>query len=104
MGRRRRKTQAAWYRVTAAASSAAMLGILGVAGTSLAAPEHAAAARLAADSTSCHLGNGVKHVVQITFDNVHYFRDNPNIPSDLEMMPNEQGRSGALGAVHPGGL
>src|SRR5690349_13350773 len=39
------------------------------------------------DST-CQLGNGIKHVVQLTFDNVHFFRDNPNVPSDLEMMPN----------------
>jgi hypothetical protein len=38
--------------------------------------------------TSCHLGNGVKHVVEIVFDNVHFFRDNPNVPSDLEQMPN----------------
>ena len=37
--------------------------------------------------TSCQLGNGVSHVVQITFDNVHFFRDNPNVPSDLELMP-----------------
>ena len=36
----------------------------------------------------CHLANGVKHVVQIGFDNVHFFRDNPNVPSDLEMVPN----------------
>ena len=26
--------------------------------------------------------------MQLTFDNVHFFRDNPNVPSDLEMMPN----------------
>lgn len=37
--------------------------------------------------SSCELGNGVQHVVHITFDNVHFFRDNPNVPSDLEMMP-----------------
>ena len=37
---------------------------------------------------ACHLGNGVQHVVILTFDNVHFFRDNPNVPSDLEMMPN----------------
>ena len=36
---------------------------------------------------SCNLGNGVQHVVEITFDNVHFFRDNPNVPSDLELMP-----------------
>ncbi|HEX4560617.1 MAG TPA: hypothetical protein VH113_02195, partial [Gemmatimonadales bacterium] len=40
------------------------------------------------DPTSCQLGNGVKHVIDLTFDNVHFFRDNPNVPSDLEMMPN----------------
>ena len=90
------RRRATWFRVTAAASSAATLGILGMAGTSLAAPSGAAAAvthasmtRLAdATSSSCHLGNGVKHVVEIIFDNTHYFRDNPNVPSDLEMMPN----------------
>ena len=88
-----------WFRVTAAASSAALLGLLGLAGTSFAAPGSAVtaaapgngakAATLADDSSStCHLGNGVKHVVQITFDNVHFFRDNPNVPSDFELMPN----------------
>ncbi len=29
----------------------------------------------------------MKHVIELTFDNVHFFRDNPNVPSDLEMMP-----------------
>ena len=33
------------------------------------------------------LGNGVTHVIELTFDNVHFFRDNPNVPSDLELMP-----------------
>src|SRR4051794_9137125 len=37
--------------------------------------------------SSCHLRNGVQHVVNIVFDNVHFFRDNPNVPSDLEQMP-----------------
>jgi hypothetical protein len=85
-----------WFRVTAVASSAATLGMLGLAGTSMAATagavKAAAPARTAtlADdaASSCHLGNGVKHVVQITFDNVHFFRDNPNVPSDLQMLPN----------------
>jgi hypothetical protein len=36
---------------------------------------------------TCELGNGIEHVVSITFDNVHFFRDNPNVPSDLELMP-----------------
>jgi hypothetical protein len=38
-------------------------------------------------ATACGLGNGVQHVVELTFDNVHFFRDNPNVPSDLELMP-----------------
>ena len=40
---------------------------------------------------SCHLqsaGDKIKRVVSITFDNVHLRRDNPNVPSDLEQMPN----------------
>jgi arylsulfatase A-like enzyme len=42
-------------------------------------------------SAACQLnspGGQVKHVVYISFDNVHLRRDNPNIPSDLEQMPN----------------
>src|SRR5215831_16489937 len=49
------------------------------------APAAAAPAHTAGGG--CHLGHGVKHVVEITFDNVHFFRDNPNVPSDLQMMP-----------------
>ena len=36
----------------------------------------------------CTLANGIKHVISIQFDNVHFTRDNPNVPSDLEQMPN----------------
>src|SRR2546430_7197562 len=63
---------------------------VGIAGAVV--PARAAATAPAAQSddsgSSCHLGNGIKHVVQLTFDNVHFFRDNPNVPSDLELMPN----------------
>ncbi len=37
--------------------------------------------------SGCQLANGIKHVVQIMFDNVHLTRDNPNVASDLEQMP-----------------
>ncbi len=40
-----------------------------------------------AASSSCQLGNGVQHVINIVFDNTHFTRDNPNVPSDLEQMP-----------------
>src|SRR5271166_6273653 len=36
----------------------------------------------------CNLGNSIKHIVYIQFDNVHFRRDNPNVPSDLEQIPN----------------
>src|SRR5580693_7336686 len=52
----------------------------------------AALGRTAAPATTtCALGaNGtsVQHVIYIQFDNVHYTRDNPNVPSDLQQMPN----------------
>jgi len=38
-------------------------------------------------ANSCQLGNGVQHVINIVFDNTHFSRDNPNVPSDLEQMP-----------------
>ena len=61
-----------------AASTAVALGAAGA---------HAATTSAAATSPGCNLGHGVKHVIEITFDNVHFFRDNPNVPSDLELMP-----------------
>ncbi|MBV8132824.1 MAG: hypothetical protein JO282_09995 [Alphaproteobacteria bacterium] len=42
----------------------------------------------AADKKSCKLDNGIEHIVYIQFDNVHFRRDNPNVPSDLEQTPN----------------
>jgi hypothetical protein len=42
-------------------------------------------------SQGCALQSGgsrIKHVLHLTFDNVHLRRDNPNVPSDLEQMPN----------------
>jgi len=36
----------------------------------------------------CRLANGIEHIVYLQFDNVHLRRDIPNVPSDLEQMPN----------------
>jgi hypothetical protein len=44
----------------------------------------------AAVAGPCQLGSGagsVQHVVYLQFDNVHLTRDNPNVKSDLELMP-----------------
>jgi hypothetical protein len=30
----------------------------------------------------------IKHVIYVQFDNTHFRRDNPNVPSDLQQMPN----------------
>jgi len=40
---------------------------------------------------SCQLSSAkgqIQHVINIQFDNTHFTRDNPNVPSDLEQMPN----------------
>jgi hypothetical protein len=42
-------------------------------------------------SGGCELNSArgeIKHVIYIQFDNVHFTRDNPNVPSDIEQMPN----------------
>ncbi len=41
--------------------------------------------------SSCQLSSAksnIQHVIYIQFDNTHFARDNPNVPSDLEQMPN----------------
>jgi hypothetical protein len=76
-GIRRAALTASIVAVVAAAAVTATLG----------ASASTAAANDAPAASSCQLGNGVKHVVEILFDNTHYNRDNPNVLSDLEQMP-----------------
>ena len=41
-------------------------------------------------ASGCQLasvGDNIKHVIYIQFDNTHFLRDNTNVPSDLEQMP-----------------
>src|SRR5260221_14020578 len=41
-------------------------------------------------ASGCQLNSAkgnVKHVIYVQFDNTHFARDNPNVPSDLEQMP-----------------
>ena len=60
--------------------------IAGGAAAAAAAPARGGAAP--ARTTACSLAGGsIKHVIYLQFDNVHYTRDNPNVPSDLEQMP-----------------
>src|SRR5499425_909149 len=58
------------------------LAAAAVAGSPFRAAESEAACQLNS------LGNQIKHVIFIIFDNVHFRRDNSNVPSDLQQMPN----------------
>jgi hypothetical protein len=88
---------AAWPLAVGAAG-ALLLGVFAAppaeaAPTGGAGPAAGAAPAGAAQPTpaTCVLGNAagaISHVIYIQFDNVHYTRDNPNVPSDLEQMPN----------------
>jgi hypothetical protein len=69
-----------------------LLGLLAVtitlaAGAALSRSADAGSKTSSTAPTSCQLGNGISHVINIVFDNVHFARDNPNVPSDLELMP-----------------
>ena len=86
-GRRRLAVRAA--AVTGCASLLSVFALAGAApGLAASGQPLARAAQQDSAGNGCHLGNGIKHVVEIGFDNVHFFRDNPDVPSDLQMMPN----------------
>ena len=67
--------------------SAILKSVPGLLGAILLAAAPALAKKPAPIASACQLGNGVQHVVYVEFDNVHFTRDNPNVPSDLEQMP-----------------
>jgi hypothetical protein len=71
-------TQPTFFRATALMFLAVALAALVVAPTYL----HAQACSLNS------AGGKIQHVIYVQFDNVHFTRDNPNVPSDLEQMPN----------------
>jgi hypothetical protein len=57
------------------------------AASAFAATSGPSSASAASTTSGCHLANGIQHVIEVTFDNVHFNRDNPNVLSDLEQMP-----------------
>ncbi len=75
-----------WQRPLARIAAAVLVVVLGLAGAAQLFMNHAKAA----DASSCSLGpnNSIRHVIYVQFDNTHFTRDNPNVPSDLEQMPN----------------
>jgi len=71
--------------------SIARLMALALLPASIAGITAVSAVRTVAASTGCQLqsaGGAIKHVIYVQFDNTHFSRDNPNVPSDLEQMPN----------------
>jgi hypothetical protein len=55
-----------------------------------ATPAVTGSGRVARATTGCDLqsaGDNIQHVIYIQFDNTHFRRDDPNVPSDLEQMP-----------------
>jgi hypothetical protein len=71
--------------VTAGTLAAGMTTAVATAAAAL--PSHRQAPARAA---ACTLGGhgAIRHVIYIQFDNTHYTRDNPNVPSDLQQLPN----------------
>src|SRR5262249_21766354 len=55
------------------------------------ATAHPASPPHGSHTSGCQLHSAkgdIQHVIYLIFDNVHFLRDNPNVPSDLEQMPN----------------
>jgi hypothetical protein len=69
-------------RLAVLASSAMTAAVLAV------APAGTVAGQPAPGGCQLHSAKGdIEHVIYLQFDNTHFLRDNPNVPSDLEQMP-----------------
>src|ERR1022692_873165 len=85
----------------AVAACALILGTTTGAAASQSLPaQHGQAQR--GPAAACVLGDrgSIRHVIYIQFDNTHYTRDNPNVPSDLQQMPNLDRKSTRLNSSH----
>ena len=74
----------------AALAALAVTVVTAAAFTSAAQGVHAAKGpKSGPGAAACQLGDKgkIKHVIYLQFDNVHFLRDNPNVPSDVEQMP-----------------
>ena len=68
-----------------------LAAVASVVATAFAYGSGGAAPVAVASSGGCQLNSAkgqIQHVINIQFDNTHFTRDNPNVPSDLEQMPN----------------
>ena len=68
---------------------AAIVPLVGAAFTGFSTNGSAAPAAPSAGTCVLNSAKGqVQHVIYVQFDNTHFTRDDPNVPSDLEQMPN----------------
>ena len=70
---------------------AAIIPLVGAAFAGFSTNTAAAPVYTSSDNGSCQLSSAkgqIQHVINVQFDNTHFTRDNPNVPSDLEQMPN----------------
>jgi len=70
---------------------AALIPLVGAAFAGFGTSGYAAPVRASTANETCQLDSAkgqIKHVIYVQFDNTHFTRDNPNVPSDLEQMPN----------------
>src|SRR5215471_5175915 len=77
-----------WRRVVRVLASASVILVVSAASPVSAAQKQG---KGGGGASSCRLNSSqgnIKHVIYLIFDNVHFLRDNPNVPSDLEQMPN----------------
>jgi hypothetical protein len=82
-----RTTQRWHYTFGRMVAAALLLAALLVVGGK-AAPQALAVTPAAGSGCQLNSARGdIQHVIYIIFDNMHFLRDNPNVPSDLEQMP-----------------
>jgi hypothetical protein len=76
--------------LTLLSAGALAVGITATTGAAARPSAGAGQAAPGAGQARCSLGAGgqIRHVIYMMFDNTHYTRDNPNVPSDLQQMPN----------------
>src|SRR5213595_2803573 len=65
----------------------AALAVAAVTAAAVLAAVQTASGKPAQAAGGCTFANGIKHVIQIQFDNTHFLRDRSSVPSDLEQMP-----------------
>lgn len=82
------RTKGLWrYFFTRVVATATLLSVM--MGISVLSGWHSLPVAQAANSCQLNSANGnIQHVIYLQFDNTHFMRDNPNVPSDLEQMPN----------------